>query len=104
MLLPLDTINKILVSRFIDVKRVQYKKGTYPVQPLFSCNHRAIQLTMFIKNMKIFIDVPSTLLYLRIEFQDPIHRNERAIKKIKFLTDLISQIYQKFLFFVVAKL
>jgi hypothetical protein len=25
MLLPLDTINKFLVSRFIDIKRVQYK-------------------------------------------------------------------------------
>jgi hypothetical protein len=27
MLLPLDTINKFLVSRFINVKRVQYKKS-----------------------------------------------------------------------------
>jgi hypothetical protein len=27
MLLPLDTINKFLVSRFIDVKKVQYKNS-----------------------------------------------------------------------------
>jgi hypothetical protein len=74
--------------------------GTYLVQPLFSCNHRATQLTIFIKNPKKFKDVLSTLLYLYIEFQDQIHRNERAVKKTKFLTDLVSQICQKFLFFV----
>jgi hypothetical protein len=49
--------------------------GTYLVQPSFSCNHcfRATQLTMFIKNLKKFTDVLSTLLYLYIEFQDQIH-------------------------------
>jgi hypothetical protein len=54
---------------------------------------------MFIKkNLKDFTVVLLTLLYLHIEFQDQIHKNKKTVKKIKFLTYLISQIYQKFIF------
>jgi hypothetical protein len=38
MLLPLDAINKFLVSRFIDVKRVQYK-----IHDIFGCIIAKIQ-------------------------------------------------------------
>jgi hypothetical protein len=58
--------------------------GTYPVQPPFSCNHRATQLTMFIKNLKKFTDVLCTLLYLHIEFQDQIHYWLATTKKRNF--------------------
>jgi hypothetical protein len=74
------------------------------VQTEFPCNHRAKELTKFIKNLKKITDVLLILLHLYIKFQDQIHRNERAVKKTKFLTDLISQICQKFLFFGIAKL
>jgi hypothetical protein len=37
-----------------------------------------------LKNLKKFTDVLSNLLYLHIEFQDQIHRNERAVKRQNF--------------------
>jgi hypothetical protein len=66
------------------------KKGMYHVQTEFSCNHRINELTHFIRKSKKIADVLLTLLHLYIKFQDQIHRNERAIKKINVLTDLIS--------------
>jgi oligoendopeptidase F len=70
------------------------------VQIEFSCNHRANELTKFIKKSEKFTNVLLILFYLYIKFQDQNHRNERAVKKRKFLTNLISQICQKFLFLV----
>jgi hypothetical protein len=69
-----------------------FNKGTYLVQIEFPCIRCANELTKFIKNLKKFTDVLLILLHLYIKFQDQIHRNERAVKKTKFLTDLISQI------------
>jgi hypothetical protein len=77
------------------------KLGTYPMQTEFPCNHCANKLTKFIKK---FTYVLLIILHLYIKFQDQNHRNERVVRKIKFLIDLISQIYQKFLFFSIAKL
>jgi hypothetical protein len=74
------------------------------VQIEFSCNHRANKLTKFIKKSENFTDVLLILLHLYIKFQDQIHRKEKAVKKTEFLTDLISKICQKFLFFDIAKL
>jgi hypothetical protein len=54
--------------------------------------------------MKKLIYVLSILLYLCIKFQFQIPKNEGAVQKTKFLTDIKSKIYQKFLFFVIDKL
>jgi hypothetical protein len=71
----------------------------YHVQTEFPCNHRTNKLTKFIKESEKITDVLLILLHLYIKFQDPIHGNERALKKIKILTNLTSQICQKFIFF-----
>jgi hypothetical protein len=81
-----------------------FYKGMYHVQTEFLCNHRANEVTMFIKKSENFTNVLLIILHLYIKVQDQIHRNEREIKKTKFLTDLISQICQKFLFFDIVKL
>jgi hypothetical protein len=77
------------------------KLGTYPMQTEFPCNHCANELTKFIKK---FTYVLLIILHLYIKFQDQNHRSKRAVKKTKFLTDLISQTCQKFLFFGIAKI
>jgi hypothetical protein len=62
--------------------------------------YRAHELTKFAKKkLKKSIHVLSILLHLCIKFQIQIPNNEGAIKKTKFLTDLKSEICQKFLFF-----
>jgi hypothetical protein len=73
--------------------------GTYDVRS--SCIYHVHELIKLIKNLKKFIYVLSIIFYLCIKFQFP--NNERAVKKIKFLIDLKSEIYQKFLFFVIDK-
>jgi hypothetical protein len=79
----------------MDVFELLAKVLFVALQTEFLCN-----IIKFIKRSKKFIDVLLILLYLYIKFQHQIHRNERAIKKIKFLIYSISQICQKFLFFI----
>jgi hypothetical protein len=69
------------------------KKGLFPVQAEFLCNHRANKLAKFItKYEKIHRCSIDPTPYIYIKFQDQIHRNEIVVKKKKILIDLISQI------------
>jgi hypothetical protein len=54
--------------------------------------YRVNELIKFTKNLKKCIYVLSILLHLCIKFQHQISNNEDAVKKIKILTDLQSEI------------
>jgi hypothetical protein len=72
----------------------------YPVHIGSSYIYRVHELTKFINKSKIFIHVIFIIPYLCMKFQIQIPNNEGAVKKIKFLTDLESEICQKFLFWL----
>jgi hypothetical protein len=80
----------MIMSQNDKVEETFPKKRMHPVQTEFPCNHHANEPTKFIKKTEKFTDVLLILLHLCVKFQDQIHRNERAVKKTKFLTDLIS--------------